>query len=112
MSYDSKYRLRALEYWAEGHSKRETAEVFKVGQSALQEWKSQLNNTGNLESKKRRETWRKLEPEKLRAYVQEHPDAYLREIAEAFGCSDTAVRKGLARLKITRKKNHTLPGSR
>jgi Transposase. len=108
MSYDSKYRRRALEYWAAGHSKRETAEVFKVSECALQEWKSQLKNTGELESKKRRETWRKLEPEELRTYVKEHPDAYLREIAEVFGCSDTAVAKALRRLKISRKKNHAL----
>ena len=111
MSYDSKFRRRALEYWAEGHSKRETAEVFKVSKYALQEWKSQLKNTGKSEPKKRRETWRKLEPEKLGAYVKEHPDAYLREIAEVFGCSGTAVAKALKRLKISRKKNHALSGS-
>ena len=111
MSYDSKYRRCALEYWAAGHSKRETAEVFKVSKYALQEWKSQLKSTGELEPKKRRETWRKLDPEKLRAHVKEHPDAYLREIAEVFGCSETAVAKGLKRLKISRKKNHTLSGS-
>ena len=30
MSYDKKYRQRAMEYWSAGHNKRATAEVFKV----------------------------------------------------------------------------------
>ena len=111
MSYDSKYRRRALEYWEDGHNQRETAKVFNISTSTLQEWKSQLKNTGKLESKKRVETWRKIEPIKLREYVTEHPDAYLREIAEEFGCSDTAVMKALRRLKISRKKNHAVQGS-
>ena len=108
MSYDSKFRRRALEYWEDGHTQRETAKVFKISTFTLQGWKSQLKNTGKLESKKRVETWRKIEPSRLRAYVTEHPDAYLREIAEEFGCSDTAVMKALRRLKISRKKNHNL----
>ena len=100
-----------LECRAVGHSKRETAEVFKVSKYALQEWKSQMKSTGKLEPKKPRETWRKLNLEKLRAHVKEHPDAYLRERAEVFGCFCTAVVKALKRLKISRKKNHALSGS-
>jgi transposase len=111
MSYDEKFRQRAMEYWDEGHSKRETAEVFKVGTTTLQKWKKQLTETGGMKVKKRRETWRKLEPSRLEEYVKQHPDAYLKEIAEAFGCSDVAVLMALRRLKITRKKNDSIQGS-
>jgi transposase len=69
MSYDEKFRQRAMEYWDEGHSKRETAEIFKVGTTTLQKWKKQLTETGGLRPKKRRETWRKLEPLRLAEYV-------------------------------------------
>ena len=110
MSYDIKYRRRAIEYWGEGNSKRKTAEVFKVSTSTLQKWKSTLKETGTLAPKKRKGTWRKIEPEKLRKYVEENPDAYLREIAAEFGCVIHAVEKALARLKITRKKNDSVPG--
>ena len=48
MSYDKKLRERALEYWTAGHTKAETAAVFKVGTSTLQTWKSQLNETGSI----------------------------------------------------------------
>jgi transposase len=110
MSYDVRFRRRALEYWSGGHSKIETAAVFKVSTSTLQSWKSKLNETGTLEVKKRRETWRKIDPEKLKKYLDQHPDSYLKEIAKEFGCSDVAVLKALRRLKISRKKNHFVQG--
>ena len=94
-----------MEYWNDGHSKKATAAVFKVGSTTLQRWKSQLKETGTMEAKKRRETWRKIDPARLVEYLREHPDAYLKEMAEAFSCSDTAIMKALRRLKITRKKN-------
>lgn len=109
MSYDVKYRSRAIEYWNDGHSAKETSEVFSVSIRTLQYWKKQLKETGKLEPKTRRETWRKIAPARLKEYLTQNPDAYLREIAEEFGCSDVAVLKALRRLKITRKKNYPLP---
>ena len=109
MAYEEKYRRRAIDYMAEGHSYRATAETFRVSISTLLEWKSQLKETGSLASKKRKETWRKIDPEKLRKYVEEHPDAYLKEIAAHFKCRIYAVEKALARLKISRKKNANIP---
>jgi transposase len=111
MSYDIKYRQRAIEYWEAGHTKAETASVFKVGTTTLQTWKSKLKETGTLEPMKRSGTWRKIEPKKLKEYLKQHPDAYLKEIAEEFSCSDVAVLKALRRLKISRKKNRSLQGS-
>jgi transposase len=110
MSYDIELRRRAIEYWNDGHSKKETAEVFKVSHFTLQLWKSQLKETGTLEAKKRKKTWRKIEPAKLKEYVEQHPDTYLKEIAEEFGCSDVAIYKALKRLKISRKKNYSIQG--
>ncbi len=111
MSYDIKYRRRVMEYWNDGNSKRKTAAVFKVSPSTLQEWKSQLNETGTLEPKKRKQTWRKIEPKKLQKYVEANPDAYLREIAAEFNCTIHAVETALKRLKISRKKNYTVQGN-
>ena len=108
MIYDIKYRLRAIEYWDEGHSKKETAEVFKVDPSTLYRWKSRLKETDKLEPKKGIQPWRKIDHSKLLEILSERPDAYLREIAEEFGCSDVAVFKALKRLKISRKKSHSL----
>ena len=95
---------------SEGNSYIKTAAVFKVSTSTLQMWKSQLNETGTLAPKKRKETWRKIDPDKLRKFVDEHPDAYQHEIAAAFGVRLFAIQKALKRLKITRKKNNSLQG--
>jgi len=109
MAYDIQYRFRALEHWGEGNSKRATAALFKVSTSTLQKWKSQLKETGALGQKKRKDTWRKTEPEKLLKFIEDHPDAYLREIAEEFGCAIYAVQKALKRQNISRKKNASVP---
>jgi Transposase and inactivated derivatives len=110
MSYDVTYRQRAIEYWTEGHSQRATAAVFKVNPGTLQKWKAQLAKSGNLTPKKRRETWRKIDPTRLAEYVSQHPDAYLKEIAQEFNCTDVAILIALRRLKITRKKNYPIQG--
>jgi transposase len=109
MSYDKKFRHQALRYWASGHTKAETAVVFGIGTSTLQTWKLQLRQTGSLAPKVRDTPWRKIDPEKLRLYVSEHPVAYQPEIATAFGVRLFAIQKALKRLKITRKKNDTVP---
>jgi transposase len=108
MSYDIKIRRQAIKYLNDGNSFKTTSEVFDVSVRTLHNWKSQLNETGKLEPKKRGETWRKIDPERLKDYLSNHPDAYLKEIAEVFNCSDVAILKALRRLKISRKKNRNL----
>jgi len=111
MGYDIKYRQRVIDYMNDGHTEKETAEVFKVSTFTIWSWKSKLNETGTLAPKKRETKWRKIDPEKLRKYVEETPDAYQHEMAVAFGVRLYAIQKALKRLGITRKKNHSLQGN-
>ena len=48
---------------------------------------------------------------KLLAYVKEHPDAYLREIAAHFSVAITTIWNALHRLGVTYKKTHNLSRS-
>ena len=48
MAYDQKYRKRTLEYWHEGHTFRETKEVFKVTIDTIQKWEKRLREEGTL----------------------------------------------------------------
>ena len=112
MSYPVKYRERTIEYRREGHTLEETKEVFKVAISTIRKWEKMWEEKGNLEPVKAKRTFKKVDPEKLRAYVAEHPDAYQYEIAKAFGCSKSAIQKALDRLKITRKKRQRTMKSR
>jgi hypothetical protein len=61
-------------------------------------------NTYKIDSR----TPSKLKHEELKTYVDEHPDAFLREIALAFGASKKGVHNALKRYKITRKKRPLL----
>ena len=104
MSYSRKYRERTIEYRQAGHTLEETHEVFKVSRSTIQKWEKQLKETGDLGKKELHRSFRKIDPEKLKAYVAEHPDAYQWEMAEAFGCSESGIRYALELYHITRKK--------
>ena len=57
-------------------------------------------------------TAQEIDPEKLKAYVAEHPDAYQSEMAEVFGCSESGIQDALRRHKITRKKRGPATKSR
>ena len=71
-----------------------------------------LKETGDLGNKALHRGFRTIDPEMLKAYVAEHPDAYQSEMAEAFGCSESGIRDALRRYKITRKKRQLVTRSR
>ncbi len=58
-----------------GYTIAETAKVFKVGKSTISKWKRRKKETGNLNNKPLNLTYKKINPEKLKAYAKEHPDA-------------------------------------
>ena len=104
MAYSVDFREKVIEFIKKGHSQREASKVFGVHQETVNQWHQQYRKTGSLGKKPYHRSFRKLDPEKLSAYVNEHPDAYLKEIGEAFDCSDVAVLKAFKRLGITHKK--------
>ena len=112
MSYPTKYRERTIEYRKAGHTLEETHQTFKVSISTIRKWEKQLEKEGHLEKKPLHRSYKKVNPEKLKAYVVEHPDAYQKEIAEEFSCSATAIYLAMKRLKITRKKRQRDIGNR
>jgi transposase len=59
---------------------------------------------GTLAPKKSWGRWRKLNPQKLQVHVQQHPDATLKELQDAFGVSHQAIWVRLGQLGFTLKK--------
>ena len=106
MSYSTDLRKKVNEYLDAGHTQREARATFRISFTAINSWRKKYK-TGDLSDKPPCRSFRKLDPEKLKEYVAEHPDAYLKEIGETFGCSDTAVLKAFKRLGITRKKRRS-----
>ena len=104
MSYSKDYRERTIEYRQDGHTLKETHQIFKVSIATIRKWEKQWKETGDLGKKELHRGFRKIDPEKLKAYVAEHPDAYQSEMAQVFECSESGIRDALKRYKITRKK--------
>jgi transposase len=110
MAYDKTYRLRVVEYILEGHTQEEAATVFKVGTTSIKRWITSYEasgSTGGGYTVANRSS-KKIDPEKLEAYMKEHPDAFLKEIAEAFSCCIEAARKALLRNCYTLKKRQSI----
>lgn len=103
MTYSLDLRKKALKYIENGGTWKAASEIFDVTTRTLANWlrkKKQLD----LAPKKRRPSPSKIDSDKLKRFIQEHPDAYLREIAKEFCSTIQAVFYACKRLKITLKK--------
>jgi putative transposase len=104
--YSNDLRERVLAYKDNNHTQVETCEVFGISRSTLNAWLKLRRETGSAHLRPRptRRRNRKIDEGKLKAYIAQHPDAYLREIAAVFGVSASAIMYACQRLGITRKK--------
>ena len=101
------FRKRVLEFYKdEEHTIRETANVFKISKTTIERWEALLAETGSLEKRPPNRKFKKIDPEKLKAYVNEHVSDTLSEIAEYFDCTVHAVDQALRKHKITYKKKN------
>ena len=81
----------------------QAAAVFKVNIGTLIGWRKRYRATGDVKIKVRRPVNKKIIPEELIKYIEAHPDAYLKEIAEVFGCHPSLVLKRLRKLRLREK---------
>jgi len=93
-----------MEYLEEGHTQVEAQAVFKVGTTTMKAWKKLLSEKNTLEKKTLKRKARVYPSDKLCAYIKEHPQALLKEIAAHFGGSISGANEALAREKLTLKK--------
>ncbi|MDR0517892.1 MAG: transposase, partial [Fibromonadaceae bacterium] len=80
-----------------------------VGKTSIERWLSSYRATGTAGggySASIRPP-KKIEPDKLAAYMKERPDAFLKEIAQEFSCCIEAARKALKRNGFTLKKRRS-----
>jgi transposase len=105
MTYSYDLRTKALDYIENGGSQAKASQIFGVTTRTLLNWINRKKD-GILPPSKRQRDPYKIEDEKLKSYIQEHPDSFLREISEAFKVSIAAVFYACKRLKITLKKRH------
>jgi transposase len=104
MAYSIDLRSRVIDFIRKGHTQEETGAIFNVGVSTIKRWLALLSETGSLERRPLNRSASIFDSEKLKTYIEENPDAFLREIAEHFGGSITGAFYALEREKITYKK--------
>ena len=107
MVYSLDLRKKALNYIEKGASITETSKVFGVTTRTLSNW-LQRQKQHDLAPKMRGSKPSKIDNEKLKKYIEDHPDSYLREIAEVFSTTLQAVFYACKRLKITLKKRQNI----
>ena len=105
MAYSVDLRKKVMEHLDSGNSIRKTSKIFGVGTTTIKEWKKLRKETSSLKKRPLVRKSPKLCPDRLAAYINEHPDSFLEEIAKVFGCTPQAVFYALKRNGITRKKN-------
>ena len=106
MAYSYDLRTKALDYIEKGGSKVQAGQIFGVTVQTLLNWVKRKKEGNLAPDATRKRSPQKLKTEKLKTYIEKYPDSYLREIAEEFGVTITAVFYACKRLKITLKKRH------
>lgn len=87
-------------------SKTSTCNTFGISRPTLNYW-LKLDTQGKLleETDYHHGFISKIDPEKLKDYVEANPDRYNHEIAKEFSVSKSQIQRFLTKLKITVKKN-------
>ena len=104
MAYSKDLRERVIAYLREGHTQEETSIIFKVGTTTIKNWLSLLSETGSLSKRPLDRSPRVFDSEKLTAYIEENPNALLKDVAREFNGSNSGAFYALEREKITLKK--------
>ena len=97
MAYSKDLRERVITYLKEGHTQEETRIIYKVGTTRIKNWMALLSETGSLEKRALDRSPRIFESEKLNAYIEENPNALLKDVAHEFKGSVTGAFYALER---------------
>lgn len=104
MSYSEDIREQSLNYVSNGGKIKEALKIFNMSRSSFQRWRRSKIETGSVEVKPRVVEPYKINNDDLLSYIDQHPDAYMIEIAEHFYVTKGCISIALNRLKISRKK--------
>ncbi|MBF0805356.1 MULTISPECIES: IS630 family transposase [unclassified Streptococcus] len=104
MAYSIDFRKKVLSYCDKTGNISEAAEIFQISRNTIYEWIKLQKKTGDLHHQVKGTKPRKVDRDKLKAYLEAHPDAYLTEIASEFDCHPTAIHYALKAMGYTPKK--------
>ena len=106
MTYSLDFRELAVRLVREdGDIPKVVAQQLKVGINTVRRW---LKRETLAAHKPGPTTSRVIDPERLKAAIAAHPDAYIDELAQTLSTSSSTISYTLKKLNITRKKNHAV----
>lgn len=105
MTHSQDLRERVVAFVDGGGSKSEAARRFSISRWCVYDWMARVTLAPCRQG---RTSFWKLDPEKLKAHVEAHPDAYQHERAQDLAVTTSGISYALKRLKVTRKKNATV----
>ena len=108
--YSDDLRKKVLKYFHEGHTYRNTCEVFHISPATLCDWLKR-EKAGDLKPKCHG-TKPKIDREKLKECVDANPDMYQDELAKLFGCSQSTISYNLKKLGYVFKKKNAAMSNR
>ena len=108
MAYPVEMKQKVLELVSSLNSMNKVSILVDIPYNTISSWKKKVDNGESLEPQSGGVRRLKIDREKLKDYVDKNPDAYLREIAEEFNCSDSAIHYALKSIGYTLKKKRQL----
>lgn len=105
MTYPLEIKQKAIDYFERCKDITKVIEAYGISRDTIYRWLRLKKQTGKLNNQTKGRQPRKIDREKLRVYVEQHPDAYLSEIAEQFNCTTPAVFYALKSIGIPHKKS-------
>ncbi|MDO5650782.1 MAG: IS630 transposase-related protein [Moraxella sp.] len=87
MAHSIEIRQKAMDYLARCNSVTKVATAFGISRNTLYQWIKIQEATGSLAHSSGGYRNSKIDKEQLKAYIEQHPDAYLYEIAQRFDCT-------------------------
>lgn len=105
--YSTDLRKKALVLYESGKTQIEVCAAYNIARKTLCNWLKLHRDTGDVSLRPRpaERSTRKLTPQALKAYFEEHPDHFLREAKDHFNVHPSAIAQACRKFGITRKKN-------
>ncbi|MDR1890977.1 MAG: transposase [Puniceicoccales bacterium] len=100
-AYSLDLREKVMSFLSAGKKKREAMEVFGLSLKTIYRWIKRKEKGMLAESKNNVRKPRKLDPEKLREYIKNHPGETLKQIGTAFGANPVSVFARIRQLGIS-----------
>lgn len=102
--YSLDLRERVIAFLEQGNDTQTASELFQISQRTVQRWRKRKLEKGNVRPLRREFAYKKIDYERLKAYLEQHPDQFLYEIAEEFSVTLQAIFYACKKIKFTRKK--------